>query len=194
MKRIILAFGSLATTAILIGTGSNMAMGQTCASDADCASPLTCQPGITICDYSGGTDVDGGVDVGTSSCQRLPDACAWVLVPCQTESDCSETMWSCISADQAHPEVHICFPRGIDCSDGQACPATWSCLDFSGVGQPELATIWANPATAQFCWPDSLRGVADKTTRVDGYLLPLGGGTEVDGSSKSSDADATVTR
>ena len=82
----------------------------------------------------------------------------------------------------AQPTTHICFPKGIDCSAGAACPAGWSCVDFSTVKEKDLAAMWTSTGSTKFCWPDVLRGVPDQTTPVDATQLGItgvaGGGTE----------------
>lgn len=67
----------------------------------------------------------------------------------------------------AVPSTDICFPKGIACSANAACPAGWSCLDFATVKEKDLAAMWTDTGSTQFCWPDVLAGVPDRTTRVD---------------------------
>jgi hypothetical protein len=78
----------------------------------------------------------------------------------------------------AEPPTSICFPEGIDCSAGQACPAGWSCVDFANVKEKDMREMWLASSSNQFCWPDVLGGVPDKTTRVDSPAAGTGGGTE----------------
>jgi hypothetical protein len=72
----------------------------------------------------------------------------------------------------------MCFPKAIACPSDQACPAGWSCLDLgqSDDGH-EALEIWNTGEKTQFCWPDGLKAVLDRTARTDasGLSLPSSG-------------------
>jgi hypothetical protein len=165
-----------------VGGQAATARAQDCTSDAECAPPLACKPGASSCSSSGGMSMDGGMTVDEPVCETGPAVCTWVLVGCQTEASCTQPSWTCMALDGAVPATSICFPRGIDCTAGAACPAGWGCVDFSTVKEKDLAEMWASPGSTRFCWPDVLRGVPDKTTPVDSTQLHLtgvsGGGLE----------------
>jgi hypothetical protein len=73
-----------------------------------------------------------------------------------------------------------CFPQGIVCAAGQACPTGWSCIDFATVKESSLADMWGPTGETTYCFPDVLRGVADKTTKVDSSgINPGNSGGEV---------------
>ncbi len=146
--------------------GMAPARAQTCATDANCAAPLTCKPGSKICSASGGMLPDGGTFTTEPVCENGPATCTWTLVPCTADSECTSAQWKCL-APPSDPVPHFCFPEGILCAAGQACPAGWSCIDFSAVARADLADMWSPNGQTQYCFPDVLRGVADKTAQVD---------------------------
>jgi hypothetical protein len=172
----------LGTIALVSGAWTATAFAQPCATDAECAPPLACRPGASTCSQSGSMDADGGMTVSDPVCVTEPAACTWVLVACQTDADCTQPSWTCMLLEGAQPTTHICFPRGIDCSVGAACPAGWSCVDFATVEEPDLAGMWTSTGSTKFCWPDVLSGVPHKTTPVDATQLGItgvaGGGSE----------------
>ena len=127
--------------------------------------------------------IDGGMTVSDPVCVTEPAACTWVLVACQTDANCTQPSWTCTLLNGAVPATNICFPKGIDCSTGAACPAAWSCVDFATVEEADMRAMWTSSGSTKFCWPDVLRGVPDKTTPVDATQLGItgvaGGGTEI---------------
>jgi MYXO-CTERM domain-containing protein len=44
-----------------------------------------------------------------------------------------------------------CLPKLVDCASGQACPAGWSCFDFSNLGG--IPPAWGSVASNQACLP-----------------------------------------
>lgn len=177
-----LACQSLGIIVLGIGAWVPIATAQPCTTDAECAPSLACRPGGTICSQSGSRSIDGGTTVSDPVCVTEPLACTWVLTACQTDNDCTQPLWTCMLLNGAQPTTHICFPQGIDCTAGAACPAGWSCVDFSTVKEPDLAEMWMSTGSTKFCWPDVLGGVPEKTTPVDasqlGIVGVVGGGSE----------------
>jgi hypothetical protein len=125
---------------------------------------------------------DGGMTISDPVCETAPAECTLVLTACQTDSQCTRPGWSCAPLEGAVPATSICFPKGIDCSAGAACPVGWSCLDFSTVKERDMADMWAATGSTKFCWPDALMGVPNGTTNVDatkaGVTGVKSGGTE----------------
>jgi hypothetical protein len=156
------------------------ARAQTCATNATCAAPLTCKPGSKICSSSGGTLPDGGTFTTEPVCENEPATCTWTLVPCTADSECTLAYWKCLALP-VEPVSRLCFPEGILCAAGQACPAGWSCVDFSAVAEKDLADMWNPNGQTQYCFPDALRGVADKTTQVDSTAVNQGTGSDNSG-------------
>ena len=171
-----------------LGLGMAPAQAQNCTTDAECAVPLTCRAGGTRCSQSGGKLPDGGMFVSDPICVADPSTCTWSLVACTADSECTLAHWACLALP-AVGASSICFPEGIVCAAGQVCPAGWSCVDFSTVAEPTLADMWGPSSETKYCFPDVLRGIADKTTRTDvSGINPgdLGGGTESGGSGKGT--------
>ena len=182
MKIARLTFGWIGSVALAMSAWAPLASAQPpgCNGDRDCVSPLVCREGANTCS-SVGMMIDGGTYTSDPVCQTEPPTCTWVLTACQTDSECTLPGWACMPLTGVQPATSICFPKGIVCSAG--CPAGWSCVDFAKVAESDLMEMWPPAGTTQFCWPDSLRGVADKTTRVDS-LDARGGGTAVGGGSE----------
>lgn len=166
----IIAFG--------MGAWAPSATAQSCTTDAECAPPLACRPGATTCTQSGSRSPDGGFTMSDPVCVSDPPTCTWVLTACQSDADCTQPLWACMLLVGAEPPTSICFPEGIDCSARQACPAGWSCVDFANVKEKDMREMWLASASNQFCWPDVLAGVPNKTTRVDSTAARSGGGIE----------------
>lgn len=157
------------------------ARAQTCTTDANCTAPLTCKPGSTRCSQSASPLPDGGMLVSEPVCEVGPGTCTWTLVACTVDSECALAHWACLQLP-AVGASHVCFPEGIVCAAGQTCPAGWSCVDFSTVAETDLAEMWGPNGESKYCFPDALRGVADKTTKVDNAGINPG---NLDGGSES---------
>ena len=116
---------------------------------------------------------DGGIATSDPVCEPMPSKCTWTFVRCQSERECDSPQWTCLLV----PEqllIKTCFPKAIACSTDQACPAGWSCLDLSQWKDgDEPLKIWNPSEGTQFCWPDSLKPVLDRTARTDGSGLNL---------------------
>lgn len=153
------------------------ALAQVCTGNTECASPLTCKAGASKCSQSGMVLPDGGFSVGDLVCEPAPSECTWTFVRCQAESECVFPQWTCLAVpDQTL--IKTCFPKAIACSAGQTCPTGWSCLDlgeWKDGDQP--LKVWKAGDQTQFCWPDSLQGVLDRTAGTDtsGLSLPSAG-------------------
>ena len=170
--------------------GMAPAQAQTCTTDTDCAVPLTCKAGSTSCTQSGGMLPDGGMFVSDPVCEVGPSTCTWSLVACTADSECTLAHWACLALP-AVGASSVCFPQGIVCAAGQTCPAGWSCVDFSTVAESSLADMWSPNGQTKYCFPDALRGVADKTTRTDSTGINpgvLGGGSESGGGGQATKA------
>jgi len=168
--------------------GMTPAQAQNCTTDAECAVPLTCKAGGMRCSQSASPLPDGGMLVSDPVCVAGPSACTWSLVACTADSECALAHWACLALP-AVGASSICFPEGIVCAAGQTCPAGWSCVDFSTVAEPTLADMWGPSSRTKHCFPDVLRGIADKTTRTDSSAInpgDLGGGSESGGSGKGT--------
>jgi hypothetical protein len=139
---------------------------QECSTDADCTAPLTCKSLGATCTQSGSALPDGGMSVSDPVCVPEPSRCTWTLVACTADSQCTQARWACLPLPSAGADK-ICFPQGIICAAGQACPAGWSCVDFAAVAEKDLVDMWNPNGETKYCFPDFLRGVADKTTQVD---------------------------
>jgi hypothetical protein len=164
-------------TVVALGMGAWLpsAMAQPCATDSECAPPLACRPGSTTCTQSGSSSPDGGFTMSDPVCVSGPSTCTWVLTACKSDAECTRPSWACMLLVGADPPTSICFPEGIDCSAGRACPAGWSCVDFANVKEKDMRQMWLASGSDQFCWPDVLAGVPEKTTRVDSTAARLGG-------------------
>jgi hypothetical protein len=174
----LVVFGSLGM--IVLGVTVAPAWGQQCSTDAECTAPLTCKSSGQIC--SGGAAVlpDGGTVVMETVCTPIPPICTWTLQACTTDSECTEAHWACMQLS-AEGASKICFPEGIVCAAGQACPTGWSCVDFATVKEKDLMAMWSPSGETKYCLPDLLRGVTDKTTGVDSSKVNTGqqsGGSE----------------
>jgi hypothetical protein len=146
---------------------------QQCTTDANCTSPLTCKSLGAMCSQSGGQSPDGGMYVSEPVCIPEPSTCTWTLVACTADSQCTQARWTC----QQLPAVgadKVCFPQGIVCAAGQVCPTGWSCVDFATVAEKDLVDMWNPNGETKYCFPDFLRGVADKTTKVDNTAVNPG--------------------
>jgi hypothetical protein len=168
----------LGIIALGMGAWPPSARAQSCTTDAECAPPLACRPGATTCTQSGSRSPDGGITMSDPVCVSDPPTCTWVLTACQSDAECTQPSWACMLLVGAEPPTSICFPEGIDCSVGQPCPAGWSCVDFANVKEKDMREMWLASSSNQFCWPDVLGGVPNKTTRVDSTAARLGGGSD----------------
>jgi MYXO-CTERM domain-containing protein len=179
----------LGLVAVFTGSFLAPAHAQECTSNADCAAPLTCKAGASSCSQGGAFLPDGGVYVSDPVCTPGPSKCTWSFVPCQADSECTFAQWACLLVpDQT--VIKTCFPKAIACSAGQACPAGWSCLDLSQWKDgDEPLDIWNIKSGTQFCWPDSLKAVLDRSARTDGSGLNL----PSSGDSASGDGDSVGT-
>jgi len=178
MHAIRLASQWLGIITVGMGAWAPTATAQSCTSDSECAPPLACRPGATTCTQSGTSSPDGAFTMSDPVCVSDPPTCTWVLAACQSDAECTQPSWACMLLVGAEPPTSICFPEGIDCSARQACPPGWSCVDFANVKEKDMREMWLASASNQFCWPDVLAGVPNKTTRVDSNGARLGGGTE----------------
>jgi hypothetical protein len=166
--------------AIALGIAGTPAWGQQCSTDADCAAPLTCKSSGQMCSGGGTVLPDGGTVVTGTVCTPIPPVCTWTLQSCATDSECTQTHWACMQFP-AEGASKLCYPEGIVCAAGQACPAGWSCVDFATVEEKDLVVMWSPSGETKYCFPDVLRGVADKTTGVDSSGINTGqqpGGSE----------------
>jgi hypothetical protein len=162
MKSLCFVFTGLLGLALSLGP----VQAQECATNENCTAPLTCKSSGSICSQSGSRSPDGGMVVSDPICTPTPSICTWTLVACTSDSACTQARWAC----QQLPAVgadKVCFPQGIICAAGQACPAGWSCVDFATVPQRDLVDMWNPNGETKYCFPDFLRGVANKTTKVD---------------------------
>jgi hypothetical protein len=176
MKSLSLAWAGFAGLILSVAP----ARAQECTTDANFAAPLSCKPGSQVCSGGGAVLPDGGVLVTDPVCVSDPPTCTWSLQACSKNSECTQARWVCLPLPAAGAS-NVCFPEGIVCAAGQACPAGWSCVDFATVAEGDLVDMWNPNGQTKYCFPDALRGVADKTTRVDSNGVNpgnLGGGTE----------------
>jgi hypothetical protein len=181
MKLLGFAFVGLAGLAVTVAP----AWGQQCATDADCAAPLTCKSNGQMCSSSGAVLPDGGMYVSDPVCTPNPPTCTWTLQACTADSECTQARWACTQIP-GEGASKICFPEGIVCAAGQACPAGWSCVDFATVREADMVDMWSPNGETKYCFPDSLRRVADKTANVDSSGIDPGaqrGGSDTLGSS-----------
>lgn len=115
---------------------------------------------------------------------------------CGPAAGCSASQPSCGSEGKCGMECQPSSTTPVAWA-GQTCPAGWSCVDFSTVAEPTLADMWGPSSETKYCFPDVLRGIADKTTRTDSSGInpgDLGGGTESGGSGKgTSMSDGGIT-
>jgi len=154
--------------------GIAAAQAQDCTTDADCAVPLRCEADSLTCSRSGSPRPDGGTFFSPPVCESSPPSCAWSLVACTSTSECTQAHWACLGLP-AVGASSVCFPEGIVCAAGQTCPAAWSCVDFSKVAEGSLVDMWSpTHVETRYCFPDALRGVADKTTKVDSTRINPG--------------------
>ena len=176
-----LRFAWIGLAGLVVGMAS--AQAQDCMTDVDCAVPLACKAGGTRCSQSASRLPDGGMLVSEPVCEAGPSSCTLTLVACATNSECTLAHWACLALP-AVGASSICFPEGIVCAEGQTCPDGWSCVDSSTVEESDLADIWNPNGQTKYCFPDALRGVLHKTTRVDSTGISPGrpAGTESGGS------------
>jgi hypothetical protein len=181
---------AFAFTALVTCAWTPSIQAQSCATDSDCASTLTCKQGGKVCSGGGGILPDGGTYVMDPVCENLPSKCTWTFVPCQADSECTQTTWACLTVP-GQDTVKTCFPKAIACSAAQACPIGWSCIDFTQVYDSDPLQVWAT-TNNNLCWPDSLKGVLYREIGTDSSGLGLtgvSGGTD----KGSSDGGRAVT-
>jgi hypothetical protein len=190
MKSLCFVLTELAGLALLLAP----VQAQECSTNADCTAPLTCKSMGATCTQSGTILPDGGTYVSDPVCVPEPSTCTWTLVACTADSQCTQAQWACQALPSAGADK-ICFPQGIVCAAGQACPAGWSCVDFATVAENDLVDMWHPNGETKYCFPDFLRGVADRTTQVDSSGINPGGaggaGTDVRGSVDGGSAAGT---
>jgi hypothetical protein len=59
-------------------------------------------------------------------------------------------------------------------------------VDFATVRERDMAEMWNRSGQTKYCFPDVLRGVPDKTTRVDSSGIETGAGRGSDGASSGA--------
>ncbi len=123
--------------------------------------PTTCTPGNKICSYEPVTCTsDTDCTVANFQCAKVSEgqACTGQGPTCVRSKDDPEAV--CTPTPVEPPVcttlvVNNCMPKEIKCDAGQACPAGWSCFDFTNF---ESAAVpgWSTPMPSNACLPDGL--------------------------------------
>lgn len=152
----------------------------TCTSDADCPGSLVCE-----FDSSGDCavtiDVDGGVQTECQTTESDVGICSYVFVGCETDGDCSgglictdlpgaedcmstpgvcDAQGNCTGGDEicTPNTVKVCLPDPIDCSAGQPCPASTTCIDIPDDVREDAPAGWDRAA---LCLPEDFQLLVD---------------------------------
>ncbi|MGC9983753.1 MAG: hypothetical protein ABSF35_08990 [Polyangia bacterium] len=161
-------------------TGTCVAKPHACSTAADCPTPLVCQANGAICSGGATGGAGGTVTTTADTCTPGPSVCTYVPVTCTTDSDCADPLYQCVevseegwcsgsggacAAGETCPAptpptcgttvIMNCMPKPIDCGSGQACPAGWSCFDFSNYDGGVRPT-WSPNAPDKSCLPDGI--------------------------------------
>jgi len=166
-------------------TGTCQPAAHACSTNADCAAPLVCQASGGMCSGGGSVGPDGVVTTTPETCTSGPSVCTYVAKTCAADTDCADS-YQCVKVSEmsmcsgsapacrpsdagascAPPEPPVCttttimncMPKQIACAAGQACPAGWSCFDFSSFS----GTVpgWSADTSGKSCLPDGLILVA----------------------------------
>jgi len=164
-------------------TGICYAKVRACSVATDCPAPLTCQSQATTCTGGASVSTDGTVTSTPTTCTPGPTVCTWVAVACAADSDCADPLYACAKVREStgcsatgpclavgdasarcapsEPPTCVtsvekdCMPKPIDCGAGQACPAGWSCFDFSNYNGG-VRPVWSPSAPDKSCLPDGI--------------------------------------
>ena len=148
----------------LVWPQAALAKGQSCTEDSGCTLPWTCGSTYNLI-YPPAHPDAGPV------CMNGPKTCTWRLLPCQTNSECTQPQWACIHYPGGAGKNSICFPQDIDCSTGQACPANWSCVNVLDAMASDMYQMWKFSNEDRICWPDNLSAVVEGSIEVDFTFL-----------------------
>ena len=185
-------------------TGTCAAKPHACSIAADCPAPLVCQATGATCSGGGAAGPDGTVTTTDPTCAPGPSVCTFVPASCTADSDCSSSLYQCLQVSTstecsgstgacfvgdgglvcatAPPPVCTttvemdCMPRPIDCGAGQACPAGWSCFDFTnydGGARP----VWNPNAFDKSCLPDGIIVAAEGHAASSGVQFASSSGS-----------------
>ena len=184
-----------------------------CTAAAPCPAPLTCQAQAGTCSGGAGVGPDGTVTTTPTTCTPGRSICAWVPPTCVADRDCASSLYQCVkvgetgwcsgsgqacAVDTTCPPpppptcgttaIMNCLPKLIDCGAGQACPADWSCFDFSTVGG--VPSTWGSVASNKSCLPDPIIPVV-QASGVPGTTRGDTAGTGTVGIGETNDTGGT---
>lgn len=149
--------------------------------------PTTCTGGNKICSYEPVTcSTNAECTVAGFQCAKAyeyqsctgsaPTGCA------RTKGD-ADVVCTPTPADPpvcTSTVVNNCMPKEIKCDAGQACPAGWSCFDFTYFDDASVPG-WSTPIPSKACLPDGLiltiKGQAHGGSSVTYGSTPNQGGT-----------------